>query len=608
MKKTTQFILCIALTAAGAVPKGSADSKQIERTLTVNGRERRYRVYVPASARTTEAIPVVIAFHGGGGNPDSMIRLSGVNAKSDEAGFIVVYPYGSGRNPKRGLTFNGGGCCGYAKRKNVDDITFVRAILDDLNGVASVDSERIYATGISNGAIMAYYVASELSDRIAAIAPVAGPMMTDKCNPTRPVSVIHFHGTADELAPFNGGRGKGTSNVPAFMRPEFFSVEHSINCWVEANGCKRKPTITPMPDTADDGMRVTRKVWGGGKNGSEVVLYEIEGGGHTWPGREPTVKFLGKSTKDISANDLMWEFFQKHTRKAGTRKPLENGDASEDASEDASGTGQLFESIHVPGFTDFHEGLNGIAFADFDGNGFLDALTVTTPPFVLSKELKGKEQPRDHLRLLLNQGSFVFRSHELTLRNSPATPNDFGQGWRGSQIPVVADFDGDGLLDYFVSRQFPGVADRVRKGHKPVGCSLFLADGVFHTFKDISRKLNVLNERAYNRQPSLGDVNRDGYIDIAVGADNTTNAFEGIPKAALMVYEPGKNGEFTSGTYRDIGGSDLVADFGGFHNDPARDKAGPKVSLRDIDNDGDLDLFQSTHVLINIGYDARRLR
>ncbi|AKJ63739.1 alpha/beta fold hydrolase [Kiritimatiella glycovorans] len=286
------------------------------RVVQVGDLERRYRVHVPKSYDGAKPVPVVLAFHGGGGNPGSMVRLSGLNAKSDEAGFVVVYPYGSGRDPNRGLTFNAGNVGGYAMHQNIDDVAFTSALLDDLADIIHMDENRVFATGISNGGMMAYRVASELSDRIAAIAPVGGPMGTAECNPASPVSVIHFHGTADELAPFNGGRGKGTSNVPAAMRPEFFSVEHSINCWVEANGCAKEPTVTPMPDTADDGMRVIRKVWGGGKNGSEVVLYEIEGGGHTWPGMEPPAAMLGESTKDISANDLMWDFFRKHARKA----------------------------------------------------------------------------------------------------------------------------------------------------------------------------------------------------------------------------------------------------------------------------------------------------
>lgn len=134
-------------------------------------------------------------------------------------------------------------------------------------------------------------------------------MGTETCNPKRPVPVIHFHGTADEHAPFNGGKGKGLSGT------NFYSVDHSIKAWIKANGCSEEPVVTKLPDKADDGMTVTKKTYGPGKDGAEVVLIEIDGGGHTWPGQDPRVKFLGKSTKDISANDLMWEFFQKHPMK-----------------------------------------------------------------------------------------------------------------------------------------------------------------------------------------------------------------------------------------------------------------------------------------------------
>lgn len=279
--------------------------------------ERRYRVHVPKLYKPDKPSPAILAFHGGGGNPESMIELSGLNQKSEEAGFIVVYPYGSGLEADRGLTFNGGGCCGYAKAQDIDDIGFVNALLDDLQEAAKIDTNRIYATGISNGGIMCYFVASELSERIAAIAPVGGPMMTKTCQPKKPVSVIHFHGTSDELAPFDGGKGKGSPGVPAFLRPEFNSVDHSIQNWVKANGCDREPTFEALPDKAQDGMRVTRKVWGNGKNSSEVVLIAIENGGHTWPGREPISEILGRATMDVSANDLMWEFFNKHPRTGG---------------------------------------------------------------------------------------------------------------------------------------------------------------------------------------------------------------------------------------------------------------------------------------------------
>jgi polyhydroxybutyrate depolymerase len=157
---------------------------------------------------------------------------------------------------------------------------------------------------------MAYRLASELSDRIAAIAPVGGPMGTETCRPSRPVSVMHFHGTADQFAPFKGGQGE-----KSVSRINFYSVEHSIRCWVKTNGCKEESLTVREPDKVDDGTHVVRKTYGGGRDGSEVVLVSIEGGGHTWPGRESRLKFLGKSTGNISANDIMWQFFQKHPKK-----------------------------------------------------------------------------------------------------------------------------------------------------------------------------------------------------------------------------------------------------------------------------------------------------
>lgn len=278
------------------------------RTLTMGDLKRNYLVHIPPKYNSKKPTPVILAFHGGGANADNMVVFSGLNKKSDEAGFIVVYPSGTGRLEKI-LTFNGGNCCGYGMTNKIDDVEFTRKILDDLARSANIDPKRVFATGMSNGGIMSYLLASELSDRIAAIAPVGGPMGMETCKPKRPVSVIHFHGTDDEHAPFKGGKGKGLSGT------EFYSVDHSIQAWVKANGCEKLPVVTKLPDTAKDGTRITRKAYGSGKDGAEVVLIEIEGGGHTWPGQEPRLKALGKSTKNISANDLMWEFFEKHPKK-----------------------------------------------------------------------------------------------------------------------------------------------------------------------------------------------------------------------------------------------------------------------------------------------------
>jgi len=163
---------------------------------------------------------------------------------------------------------------------------------------------------MSNGAIMVYRLASELSDRIAAIAPVAGPMGTEKCSPKRPVPVVHFHGTDDQFAPFKGGKG-----TKSLSQTDFYSVEHSVRAWVKANGCKEEPATVKLPDRAKDGTMATTKTYGSGKDGAEVVLVVIEGMGHTWPGRQPALKFLGKATRNVSADEMMWEFFEKHPMK-----------------------------------------------------------------------------------------------------------------------------------------------------------------------------------------------------------------------------------------------------------------------------------------------------
>jgi polyhydroxybutyrate depolymerase len=279
------------------------------RSLVVTDRQRNYLVHVPRSYDGAKPVPVVLALHGGGSNARQMQHFCGLNEKADAAGFLVVYPSGTGRTEQL-LTWNGGNCCGYAKHEKVDDVDFVRKLLDDLEKAANVDADRIYATGMSNGAIMAYRLAAELSDRIAAIAPVAGPMGTNGCHPQRPVPVLHIHGTDDKFAPFQGGRGERS-----LSQTEFYSVEHSIGCWVKANGCQAEPVVIEEKARIEDGTKVTRKTYGGGKDGSEVVLIEISGAGHTWPGRQPSLLYLGKSTTNVSANDEMWEFFKKHSRK-----------------------------------------------------------------------------------------------------------------------------------------------------------------------------------------------------------------------------------------------------------------------------------------------------
>lgn len=279
------------------------------RTLTVDDRERSYLVHVPKSYDGSKPVPVVLAFHGALTNGSVMERFSGLSEKSDQAGFVVVYPNGTGEQPPL-LFWNAGNCCGTGPLRDVDDVKFIGALLDDLEKVIRVDPKRVFATGMSNGGMMSYRLADEMSDRIAAIAAVGGPMASPSCAPSRAVPVLHFHGLEDEYAPYEGGRGRKSR---AFTY--FYSVPHTINAWVKANGCDNKPNVEKLPPIVEDGTSVTRKTYGGGRDGSEVVLYEIAGGGHTWPGKPSLAFFLGKTTKNVNANDVIWEYFEKHPRK-----------------------------------------------------------------------------------------------------------------------------------------------------------------------------------------------------------------------------------------------------------------------------------------------------
>lgn len=294
--------LTLALSLIGADPLAAGDHL---RSVEVGSRTRSYHIHVPPKFDPKTPTAVVVAYHGAMTNGPIMSVFSGLNKKADDAGFVVVYPNGNGTG-NRMLVWNAGGLRDKATDEKLDDIAFTTRLLDDVETVVKVDAKRVYATGMSNGAMMCYRVASELSGRIAAIAPVGGTMVIEKPRPARPVPVIHFHGTDDKLVQYNGPDGL------AKRLALFKSVDETMKIWAKIDECSDMPVITELPDKADDGTSVTCKVWGPGKNGAEVVLYTIDGGGHTWPGQTRMFGFLGKTTKDISANDLIWEFFVKH--------------------------------------------------------------------------------------------------------------------------------------------------------------------------------------------------------------------------------------------------------------------------------------------------------
>ncbi len=275
------------------------------RTLKVDGRNRSALIHVPVRDNPDVPAPLVLILHGARTNAAIMAAFTQMNAKADEAGFMAVYPNGTGTDPL--LYWNAGQRTAQIVRENPDDVKFIRLLLDDLATVLKIDARRVYATGMSNGGTMCYRLAAELPNRIAAIAPVAGTMVFVDRPPPRPMPVMHFHGTADAVVKY-GGRNDGAL---APVR----SVDETIEYWRRANKCEEPASVSELPNRHDDGTRVRKSVSApkAGSTGAEVILYTIEGGGHTWPGQEAVLPSLGKSTRQISANDLMWEFFQKQT-------------------------------------------------------------------------------------------------------------------------------------------------------------------------------------------------------------------------------------------------------------------------------------------------------
>jgi polyhydroxybutyrate depolymerase len=279
-----------------------------ERLLQIGDLHRSYTMHVPPRYDPKRPVALVLALHGAGTNGRMMVKFCGLNDKADAASFVVVYPNGTGAAGLL-LTWNAGGLRRAGGNSAADDIGYLGKVLDDAESVLNVDPKRVYATGMSNGGMMCYRVANEMSDRIAAIAPVSGTMAIDDYHPNRKVPVIHFHGTADKLVPFDGPKDDAAKVFG------FKSVPETVRIVVARNGCAKEPQTTALPDKAHDGTKVTRKVYAARKGEADVVLYVIDGGGHTWPGHEPPVRFIGKTTKQIDANDLIWEFFQKHPLK-----------------------------------------------------------------------------------------------------------------------------------------------------------------------------------------------------------------------------------------------------------------------------------------------------
>jgi len=289
MKHISKLLFIIIL------PLSCYAQQTINGSITHDGLQRDYILYIPASYTGSTEVPLVFNFHGYGSNATQQMWYGDFRSIADTAGFLIVHP--------EGTLFNGTShwnVGGWTVGSTVDDVGFTAALMDSLAAEYSIDESRVFATGMSNGGFMSFLLACQLSEKIAAISSVTGSMTPEtynNSNPQHPTPILQMHGTSDGTVPYNG---------TAWTK----SIDEVIQYWVGYNNCNTTPTVTALPDIdPNDGSTVEHFVYGDGENGVSVEHYKIIGGGHTWPGNA----FGGAGTNnDIDASMEIWKFFSRY--------------------------------------------------------------------------------------------------------------------------------------------------------------------------------------------------------------------------------------------------------------------------------------------------------
>lgn len=269
-------------------------------TLTVGGRARTFNVHLPPQYEEGDTLfPLVIGLHGTGGSAVQFDRHYHLSEKADEAGFVAVYPNGVRSDGRLGIrTWNAGSCCDFAMRENVDDVEFISELIDRLIETYRIDAKRIYVTGMSNGGMLAYRLAAEIPEKIAAIAPVSCTMVFDPpAEQSRPLPIIHLHSVLDEIVPYEGG----TNSLGYHFAP----VDSVLNVWAKRNGC------LPNAQVVVDNDRYTQMQWVDETGSPLIMHYVTADGGHSWPGGEQVRPGAAPPSAAIDANDLLWNFFER---------------------------------------------------------------------------------------------------------------------------------------------------------------------------------------------------------------------------------------------------------------------------------------------------------
>jgi polyhydroxybutyrate depolymerase len=298
----------VALAWCSARPGNVSAAEPLKHhTLAHGGLTRSYHVIVPAGYSKDQTVPLVIAMHGGGGTGDGFPDFvrGQFEREADRRGWLVVLPDGVDKGWVDGRDATAD------ERRGVDDVAFIGALIDQLARDYAVDEKRVYATGISNGGFMSIRLALDLSDRIAAVAPVTANLQKElqTKQPTRPVPILFINGTEDPMVPYNGGVVK----VFKQERGEILSTYDSAVRFAGFNGCKAEGPVKTLPDWAKlDGTRV--HVHAGEGCIAPVVVYRIQGGGHTWPGGRQYLpqSIVGRVSRDINAAKHIFDFFAPH--------------------------------------------------------------------------------------------------------------------------------------------------------------------------------------------------------------------------------------------------------------------------------------------------------
>ncbi len=297
-----------------SLPGDGSDSLKVERrSLTYDGLERTYGLFVPHSYDGKTATPLLFLFHGGGSDGRRMAGFTGFDKIAKAGGLIIICPDGVEKHWNDGRVDTGHS----AHDKKVDDVGFVSHLLDATCKELNIDRSRVYASGISNGAMMSYRLGLEMSDKIAAIGPVVGALpepFRDRQWTGRPMPAIIINGTKDPLVPWDGGDVR-------FYRKKMgrvISVHDTVAFWAKHNQCTASPKVSQLVMNNPESKWVVNKTeFSNCCDGADIEFYAVEGGGHTWPQHSLFAQYLpaaviGKACREFDSTELIWKFFQKH--------------------------------------------------------------------------------------------------------------------------------------------------------------------------------------------------------------------------------------------------------------------------------------------------------